>query len=157
MAAKSSVFGCRIRDVRKAPAAAPATRPLASSFLLGVGRRAGFVCKFVKSVLNSMKRETVVLETEANAGGRPSFQVISHAPGHWDGSVIVKIPTGNLKRLTQHRCWAAQRPRLPCNVSIVLSGADTGHDRVRDGTYWVHLLGRWRCDPSKRRNLRSIS
>ena len=33
----------------------------------------------------------------------------------------------------------SQRPRLPWTRSTVLSGAEVGHDRVRDGTGWVHL------------------
>ncbi len=37
------------------------------------------------------------------------------------------------------RLGGSQRPRLPWTRSTVLSGADVGHDRVRDGTGWVHV------------------
>ena len=41
--------------------------------------------------------------------------------------------------LPRARLGGSQRPRLPWSNSIVLSGADVGHDRVRDGTGWVHV------------------
>ena len=39
----------------------------------------------------------------------------------------------------QERREGSQRPRLPWPGATVLSGAEVGHDRVRDGTGWVHL------------------
>ena len=62
--------------------------------------------------------------------GQKMIQNITFQNGS-DYEVTTKSPRGRL--------GGSQRPRLPWTRSIVLSGADVGHDRVRDGTGWVHV------------------